>query len=38
MRWKTLLAATTALALAGSCLAYAQQPPAGDKVASSPEH
>jgi hypothetical protein len=32
MRWKTLLAGTTALMLAGSCLAYAQQPAAGDKV------
>jgi zinc resistance-associated protein len=36
MRWKTLLAGTTALALAGSCLAYAQQPPAGDKVSAPP--
>lgn len=36
MRWKTLFAATTALALAGSCLAYAQQPPAGDKVSAPP--
>jgi zinc resistance-associated protein len=32
MSWKTLFAATTALALAGSCTAYAQQPPAGDKA------
>jgi hypothetical protein len=35
MRWKTLLAGTTALALAGSCLAYAQQPPAGDNASAS---
>jgi zinc resistance-associated protein len=34
MRWKTLLAGTIGLALAGSCLAYAQQPPTGDKVAA----
>ena len=36
MRRKTLFAATTALAVFGSCLAYAQQPPAGDKAPASP--
>ena len=36
MRWKTLLAGTAALALAGSCLAHAQQRPADhDIVAQS---
>lgn len=34
MRWKTLFAGTTALALAGSCLAYAQQRPGGDNVSA----
>src|ERR1035437_9443819 len=36
MRWKTFFAGTTALMLAGSCLSYAQQPPAGDKVSPPP--
>ncbi len=34
MRWKTLFAGTIAMALASSCLAYAQQSPAGDKVSA----
>jgi hypothetical protein len=36
MRWKTFFAGTTALMLASSCLSYAQQPPAGDKVSPPP--
>jgi len=36
MRWKTLVFGATALALAGSCLAYAQQPPAGDHAPAPP--
>ena len=35
MRWKTLLGGTVALALAGSCLAQAQQSPAGDNVSAA---
>ena len=36
MRWKILFAATTALAVAGSCLASAQQPPAVHKIPAPP--
>ncbi len=36
MRWKTLFAATIALAVFGPCLAYAQQPPADHKIPAPP--